>query len=183
MHFRIATILLAAGMALQGCASGYDGWRPTSGGGGKPGPLGGNQQLQPVTIVGINPVADPKPRYSIGICLQSPCNLTVTVDASCNISLDPQYMGLRYAKPSDDFTLVFTLQSPDGHQFLTPGPGPIDWKSAGGNTPVVTVNSPQQVSITFKNAHQARRFLYGIRVADSAGSQCGELDPGVIPDL
>lgn len=182
MHFRTAATILVGAALMHGCADAPDRGGPgTTGGGGRPGPFAHVQHLQPVTIEGVKPVADPKERFSIAICAQTPCNFTVTVDASCNITLDPQYMGLRYASPSDDFTLVYKLQSSNGHQFAQNTP--IDWKKLGGNKPDVDLKSPQEAWVTLKNAQQARRFLYGIVVEDANHVQCGELDPGVIPDL
>jgi len=181
MHFRTAAVLLVAAGLLQACAiwHDYDDSDHRGGhGGGKP--FMNVQKLQPVKIVGVNPTLNPSERFSMAICTQSPCNLTVQVDASCNIMLDPQYMGLRYANPSMDFTLVFKLQSSNGHRFAQT---PIDLKSLGGYNPQIDLKSPQEVWVTVRNAQQARRLLYGVVVADANGKQCGELDPGVIPDL
>ena len=191
MHYIAAAALLAGAVLLQGCADrhDHDGWGMEGGGrggghggGGKPGPFAFDQKLDPVEIKGVTPIADPKRRFSMAICTQSPCNLTVYVDAQCNITLDPQYMGLRYASPSMDFELVFTLKSYNNHRFAQGSP-PIETKDAGGNNPVLSVKSNDQVSITFKNAQQARRFIYGIAIEDASGKPCGKLDPGVIPDL
>ena len=195
MRFETAAALVAAAMLLQGCGTGRDGdWGMEGGGhggdhgggrgdhgGGKPGPFVNLQHLKPVEIKNVQPRADPKQRFSLAVCDQAKCNLTVNVDASCNITLDPQYMGLRFANPSMDFALVYTLVSQNGHQFEPTTP--IVFKKLVGNAPPVHVDSQTQVTVSYKNVQQARRFLYGIVVSDSKGTQCGVLDPGVIPDL
>jgi hypothetical protein len=141
------------------------------------------QTLQPVQIyVNRKPLAAKGNRFSVGICDKTAdnCTFNVTVDGSCNVQLDPQYIGLR---GDGEFTLVYKLAT-SGAKFAAKA---IDWSDTGGLRPPPgsSVNGDGTLlTVTIPNkANTLRRLAYTLGVENPAGHPCPRLDPGVIPDL
>jgi len=182
MDSRMAAVAVAVIGLSQGCSMLDQDGDHHGGGHGHPHPMAYTKQvIAPVGFRNANPQAAPTDRFTMAICDEKTtrCNLTVQVTGQCAISLDPQFVGLRYPKGRPlDFTLVFTLSNSPGYKFAAQ---PIKWQK-GGNFPKATRVSDTQVEVEFRNAQQAGRFTYGILIDDAKGP-CGELDPGVIPDL
>jgi hypothetical protein len=178
MTTRIAVAIL--GFLLSACAE-------TQGTGiasypGKPGPRPGSgaQKITPVELKNVPPTnAYPSERFSLAVCAQSTCNLTVRVAAPCEISVDPQFMAL--SRTLKQVTLVYTMETA-GYEF---GPDAIQYKPRPGETsnPLADVKrsrAPNQIAVVLKN-NPAHVLDYGIQITQS-GKPCGVLDPGVIPD-
>jgi len=142
-------------------------------------PPAGNQVLKPVRIEGV-PVATKHPidRYSVGNCLETRCHFTVRVSGDCQISLDPQWMGV--SKRNKEVTVVWELRDSPGYTFP---PDAIFNKPRPGDT----INKfadlrvkDNVVEVPFKNV-PGHVDEYGIKIAKD-GKVCGTLDPPIIPD-
>jgi hypothetical protein len=141
----------------------------------------GNQVLKPVKIEGV-PVATNHPidRYSVGNCLETRCYFTVRVNADCQISLDPQWMGV--SKRNKEVTIVWQLKDSPGFTFA---PSAIFNKPRLGDTADpfagMRVLKGDLVEVPFKNV-PGHVNEYGINIA-KGGVVCGTLDPPILPDI
>jgi hypothetical protein len=181
MQFRTAATLVAAAILLQACECLHHGGGPGGGDGGYPGPPSKEppQHLVPIQIVGATMKVPPYPsdRFSIALCDQAKCNFTVTVQGDCQISLDPQYMAV--SRNQHIVTLVYTLEAPAGFTLAEirdkprnpHDPSPFEPGSGAGST---------VLQVAFRN-NPAHGREYGVVVLKN-GTECGVLDPGVIPD-
>lgn len=145
-----------------------------------PRPSTGTQVLQPVRIADVPPATNhPIARYSAALCTEVRCNFTVRVSADCQISLDPQWMGI--SRRNKEVTIVWELKDSPDFTFATDA---IFNKPRVGDTvnpfAALKVLRGNTVEVQFKNT-PGHVNEYGIKIA-KGGTICRTLDPPIIPD-
>jgi hypothetical protein len=141
-----------------------------------------NQTLKPVKIEGV-PAATKHPieRYSVGNCLEKRCYFTVRVDHDCQISLDPQWMGI--SRRNKEVTLVWEIKDSTGFTFaqdpILNKPRPEDKDNPF--RAVKRLADGNVVEVAFQNNPGHARD-YGIKIQKGT-TVCGVLDPPVYPDV
>jgi hypothetical protein len=161
-------VMLFAGAftsALLGCATAQQ---------TPPRPAG--KLLKPVSTV---PGPYPQDRYSAAYCERDRCTITVTVNEKCEITVDPQWMGIspKVAAP----ILDWSLKAGPGFSFeIYEKPGPEGTVSGGFRFDAAT--RPDLITAKVLKAKAPAVYNYGIK-AKKGGTVCEVLDPPVIVDM
>jgi hypothetical protein len=176
-HKKFGYFVGALLFVLAGCSVLEPQARPPS---PKPQAAGVNQALKPVQIVGVPPATQaPIDRYSAALCVDTRCVFTVRVSADCQISLDPQWMGI--SRRYKDVTLVWELKDSPGFEFATDAIVNKP-RAEDTNNPFAALRQfrGNLVEVQFKNT-PGHVSDYAINIT-RGGAVCGTLDPPVIPD-
>lgn len=147
--------LLLAALLLTACAAMTS---PGGGSGGKPHPI----QFQ-----------DPSVRRA-SYCHLHTCDVTVTVDANCHVTVDPYVLVIGGASPP--FTIRWKL---DGNaSFARDG---VWFKEAEGQN-VFRLLEGHERSYIFQDLGKAGIYHYGVQV-EQGGKACPILDPTGVNDI
>jgi hypothetical protein len=123
----------------------------------------------------------PQDRYSAAFCARDRCSITVTVNEKCEISVDPQWMGISSKITSP--MLNWILKAPPGFSF--PEDAIFDKPDRSTLKDPFQVDrstTPDNFVIRLRTARAPAIFQYGIKV--KRGDQvCEILDPPVIVDM
>lgn len=148
--------LLLAAMLLAACAA-------MTNPGGSPGGKGHPSQLQ-----------DPSLRRA-GYCHLRNCEVTVTVDASCHVTVEPYALVMGGSAPP--ITVVWKL---NGNASF-PASGGIWFKDAAGRR-VFVQRAAGPRSYVFQNSGEKGVYHYGVQV-EQGGKPCPILDPIGVNDI
>jgi hypothetical protein len=164
MNKKALCFAVALTAALWGCASAQQ--QPDRPPQGKP--------LKPVATV---PGPYPQDRYSAAYCERDLCAITVKIDAKCEISVDPQWMGISSRVNAPE--LKWILDAPPGYSidvFNKPE------RSSVKDTFMFERVSPTEIRARVRKTNAPAVYQYGI-TATRAGKICETLDPPVIVDM
>jgi hypothetical protein len=149
--------------ALLGCATAQQT------GGGVPG-----EPLKPVSTA---PGPYPQDRYSAAFCAKDRCAITVTVTSACEVSVDPQWMGISSKITSP--LIEWILNLPPGYTvdiFNKPEISSVrDRFDFERSTPTL-------ITARVKTMKAPAIYHYGI-TAKNGGKTCKTIDPPIITDM
>jgi hypothetical protein len=159
--------LLLAGaltVALLGCASAQQPLR--------------NPQAKPLRPLSTTSGPYPQDRYSAAYCERSRCTITVKISAKCEISVDPQWMGISSKVSSP--VLVWVLDAAPEFSF------DVAFKPEDSNVkdPFIfdRTSTPRQITAQVRTSKAPAVYQYGI-TAKKGNTVCEILDPPIIVDM
>jgi hypothetical protein len=141
----------------------------------------GTPRPKPLKPISTTSGPYPQDRYSAAYCDRDRCTTTVSVNEKCEISVDPQWMGIKSNIPSP--MLVFVLKAPAGFSF--PDDAIFDkMMKPGAPSPfqIDRSSTATEFRVLFKPQATPGIYHYGIKV--KKGDQvCEILDPPIITDM
>ena len=109
-------------------------------------------------------------------CSGSTCDVSVTVDASCVVKVDPEVLDLREGRETQEIT--WKLNTKDYEFSKDPLKYAIVIKSDDASGQVQSPsNHGTSITVKFKHKNPGKYFQYGVNVVRSDGLRCSTKDP------